>query len=223
MRYREAWRELPAWIKSTLVVLVVLSWIPLAFIVKARLSYSDQPRIHPVPDMDQQPKLKPQQASVLFADGRAMRPPVPGAVAWSASPPNDPVFTGKGADGEWLSVIPLPVSMAFMRRGQERFGIYCAPCHGLDGAGDGMVAKRAEALQEGTWVPPASFHTDTVRGKTDGELFHIITNGVRKMPAYGPQIPVQDRWAIVAYVRALERSRHATPADVPPEQRAALR
>lgn len=223
MSYRDAWRELPAWIKYVLVVLVVLSWIPLAFIVKARYSYSDQPRIHVVPDMDNQPKLKAQQASPLFADGRAMRPPVEGTVRWDAPDPHDPFVTGKNRDGSWVEVMPLEMTMPLMRRGRERFEIYCAPCHGLDGAGDGMVAKRAERLQEGTWVPPASFHTDTIRGKTDGELFATITHGVRKMPAYGPQIPVPDRWAIVAYVRALQRSQHATLEDVPPELRESLR
>ena len=223
MSYREAWRELPVWIKFALAVLVVLSWVPLAFIVKARVSYSEQPRIHVVPDMDNQAKLKPQAGSALFADGRAMRPPVPGAVAWDAPEPDDPFLTGRNGDGQWLTVSPVSVTMALMSRGQERYGIYCSPCHGLAGYGDGMVAQRATQLQEGTWVPPSSFHTDTVRGKPDGEIYHIITHGVRKMPGYAAQIPPADRWAIVAYVRALQRSQHAAVEDVPEKLQDGLR
>jgi mono/diheme cytochrome c family protein len=108
-------------------------------------------------------------------------------------------------------------------RGQERFNIYCSPCHGLTGAGDGLVSRRADALQEGTWVPPLTFHGDQVRGRPVGHLFNTITHGIRNMPAYGAQIPAEDRWAIVAYVRALQRSQNATVADVPPDLRAGLR
>ncbi len=223
MSYREAWRELPVWIKYALAVLIVLSWVPLGFIVKARVTYSEQPRIHVVPDMDNQPKLKPQAASPLFSDGRAMRPPVAGSVAWDEPEPDEPALTGKEHDGRWLNVSPVPVTMSLMHRGRERYGIYCSPCHGLDGYGDGMVAQRATKLQEGTWVPPASFHTNTVRGRPDGEIFHIITHGVRKMPGYGAQIPPADRWAIVAYVRALQRSQHAAVEDVPEKLRDGLR
>ena len=119
--------------------------------------------------------------------------------------------------------MPISVTMQLMERGRERFDVFCAPCHGLAGAGDGMVAKRAEELQEGTWTPPASFHSELVRGRTDGHLFNTITNGIRNMPAYAPQIPVEDRWAIVAYVRALQRSQGAPLEDVPADVRAQLR
>jgi mono/diheme cytochrome c family protein len=95
------------------------------------------------------------------------------------------------------------VTESLVRRGQNRFDIFCAPCHGLDGYGDGPVAKRADALQEGTWVPPSSYHTDLVRQRPVGFIFNTITHGIRNMPAYGPQIPVADRWAIVSYVREL--------------------
>ena len=113
--------------------------------------------------------------------------------------------------------------MGLLQRGHERYDVYCSPCHGLAGFGDGMVAKRADELQEGTWTPPASFHTALVRERSVGQLFNTISNGVRNMPAYGPQIPIQDRWAIVAYVRALQRSQNATVDDVPPDIRAQLR
>jgi mono/diheme cytochrome c family protein len=110
-----------------------------------------------------------------------------------------------------------------MKRGQERFGIYCTPCHGMAGAGDGIVNARAERLQEGTWIPPSDLSSDVVRGRPAGHLFNTITNGIRNMPAYGSQIPEDDRWAIVAYVRALQRSQHTSIGDVPPELRGTLR
>jgi mono/diheme cytochrome c family protein len=122
-----------------------------------------------------------------------------------------------------VEVGPLAVDLGVLQRGRERYDIYCAPCHGLAGYGDGSVAKRAEALQEGTWTPPTSFHTELIRQRPDGHIFNTISNGIRNMPAYGPQIPVADRWAIVAYVRALQRSQNATVDDVPPEIRAQLR
>lgn len=93
--------------------------------------------------------------------------------------------------------------------------MFCAPCHGLSGYGNGPVAIRAEELEQGTWTPPASFHTELVRERPAGHIFNTISNGIRNMPAYGPQIPVEDRWAIVAYVRALQRSRDAKISDLP--------
>jgi len=151
-----------------------------------------------------------------------MRPDPPGTVARGELDEDDAIYRGKRGD-EWITTIPVPVTGALLARGRQRFDIYCSPCHGLAGYGDGMVAKRAEALQEGTWTPPSSFHTDLVRSRPVGHIFNTITHGIRNMPAYGPQIPVADRWAIVSYVRALQRSQNATVADVPPDLRAQLR
>ena len=115
--------------------------------------------------------------------------------------------------------------MDLMRRGQERFNIYCAACHGLGGYGDGMVARRAAEMQQSGantaagWVAPTNYHTDEIRGRPVGNLYNTITNGIRTMPAYDKQIPVPDRWAIVAYVKALQRSQHAKPQDVPETER----
>jgi mono/diheme cytochrome c family protein len=215
-------KEIPRWLVHTVVVLVVLSWIPLAIIARARVTTSTSPRIHVVPDMDNQAKFKAQQRNPLFADQRAMRPAVEGAVARGQLNQDDALHQGKAGD-DWLAEIPIPVPMRTMRRGEERFGIYCAPCHGLDGAGNGPVAQRADQLQEGTWVPPSSFHTEQVRQRSDGHIFNTISNGIRKMPAYGAQISVEDRWAIVAHVRALQRSQSTSLDDVPEEQREALR
>ena len=116
----------------------------------------------------------------------------------------------------------MPATSSLLERGQERYEIFCAPCHGLAGYGDGMVAKTADGLQEGTWTPPSSFHTDLVRERPVGHLFNTVTHGIRNMPAHGPQIPVEDRWAVVAYVKALQRSQHATVDDVPEAERVGL-
>jgi len=212
---------MPRWLVLVLLVAVVVTWIPMALMVRARSVKTSKPRIHLIPDMDSQPKFKSQAGNDLFADRRAMRPPVEGTVARGALMDDDAVYRGKDGDG-WVTTIPVPMTMALLERGRDRYGIYCAPCHGQAGYGDGMVAKTADELQEGTWTPPSSFHTDTVRERPAGQLFNSITHGIRNMPAHGPQIEVPDRWAIVAYVRALQRSQNASIDDVPAAERAGL-
>ncbi len=214
--------KLPRGLLYAVAVLVVLSWVPLALIMRARVTTTPEPRIHIVPDMDNQPKFKAQARNMMFADRRAMRPPVPGTVARGATLDNPALTSGKTGD-DWVDAIPLPVDAGVLQRGRDRYDIYCSPCHGLAGYGDGMVAKRADELLEGTWTPPTSFHTEVVRERPDGHIFNTIANGIRNMPAYGSQIPVEDRWAIVAYVRALQRSQNATVDDVPSDIRAQLR
>jgi len=212
---------MPRWLIWTGAVAVVLSWIPLALIARARVVTSPRPRIHIIPDMDNQQRFKAQQANTMFADGRAMRPPVEGTVARGGQRDDDALYRGRTDDG-WVTASPVEVSMSLLERGHDRYQVFCSPCHGLAGYGDGIVASRATALAEGTWTPPSSFHTDLVRQRPDGHLFNTISNGIRNMPAYGPQIPVHDRWAIVAYVRALQRSQNATLDDVPAERRSQL-
>lgn len=214
--------KLPRWLLYTVAILVVLSWVPLALIMRARVTTSPQPRIHIVPDMDNQPKYKAQSRNMMFADRRAMRPAVAGTVARGATLGNPALTSGKVGD-DWVDAIPLRVDAGLVQQGRERYDIYCSPCHGLAGYGDGMVAKRADELLEGTWTPPTSFHTELLRERPVGHLFNTISNGIRNMPAYGPQIAVEDRWAIVAYVRALQRSQNATVEDVPSDIRAQLR
>lgn len=213
---------IPRWLLYTAAVVTALALVPFALIVRARSTTSPDPRIHIVPDMDRQPFLKAQSANPLFADGRAMRPPVAGTVARGELREDEAVFRGRAA-GDWVTAIPVPVTEALMRRGQERWEVFCTPCHGSAGYGDGPVARRADRLQEGTWTPPSSLHTDLVRARPAGYLYNTIANGVRNMPAYGAQIPVHDRWAIVAYMRALQRSQHATIADVPADLQPQLR
>lgn len=200
---------MPRWLLPALVVLASLALVPVACIARARGIRSPRPRVHLIRHMDNQGKFKSQQQNPLFADGRAMRQPVPGTIA-------------RGRLGDWVAAIPVEVTPRLMQRGRERFDIYCSPCHGLAGNGDGIVAARADLLQEGTWVPPSSLHDPTVVARPDGHLYNTITHGIRNMPRYGPQINSEDRWAIVAYVRALQRSQSARPEDVPPELRVSL-
>jgi mono/diheme cytochrome c family protein len=213
---------MPRWFTPALLITTAVALVPLALIARARATHSAEPRVHFVWHMDSQPKFKAQSENPLFADGRAMRPPVPGTVARGELEEDDHLYRGR-VENEWAEEFPRPVTMAMLRRGRERFGIYCSPCHGLDGEGGGMVAVRAERLQEGSWIPPVSFHTDVIRGRPVGLLFNTITHGARTMPPYGPQIPVEDRWAIVAYLRALQRSHYASIEDVPEDRRDALR
>ena len=214
---------MPRWLTSIVIILVALSWIPLALALRARAVKKTEPRIHIIPDMDNQPKVKTQSRFMLWADRRGMRPPVQGTVARSTVIGEPAIELGRANGGAWVELIPVPMSMSMIERGRQRYDIYCSPCHGLAGYGDGMVAQRADQLQEGTWTPPTSFHTDLVRGRPAGHIFNTISNGIRNMPSYGSQIPVDDRWAIVAYVRALQRSQDATIDDVPADLQAQLR
>jgi hypothetical protein len=213
----------PRWIIYAIVILAVASLLPFAFIARARGAKADRTRIRPIQNMGSQQKYLPQSENPLFADTRAMRPEVEGTVRRGAVLDDLALSQGRGADGQFVQDFPLPVNRALLLRGQERYNVYCSPCHGLAGAGDGIVARRADALQEGTWVPPLTFHGDQVRARPVGHLFNTITHGIRNMPSYGSQIDPTDRWAIVAYVRALQRSQNATVADVPPDKRAGLR
>jgi mono/diheme cytochrome c family protein len=207
------------------VIVVCLALLPPLWVAKARVSTSPEPRIHIIQDMANQERFKAQQAQPLFADGRELRPHVPGTLA-RGDLHDDPHFYEGKVDGDWATTFPpqIEITEAFVRHGQQRFNTYCAPCHGLGGAGDGIVGQRAVNLVTPGWVAPSALTTDpTVIERANGHLFNTITNGIRTMPPYGDQIPERDRWAIVAYVRALQRSQHARIEDVPPDLRAELR
>ncbi len=215
--------RLPRPVKFGLAALGVLALIPPLLIARARATTSEKPPIHLVQDMDSQSKFKAQTPNSFFADGRSMRPPVAGTIARGEL--NDERFTRGVQPGtnDWLRQIPLPVTTSLMERGRQRYNIFCATCHGRAGDGDGLVTLRALELEQGTWVKPAALHTEAVAKQRAGQLFNTITNGVRKMPGYASQIPQEDRWAIVLYLRALQRSRNATLKDVPAELRSTLR
>jgi mono/diheme cytochrome c family protein len=205
------------------IITVLLALLPLFWIARGRVTQSPLPRMHVVPDMDNAISYKRQEANPLFADGRAMRAPVEGTVARGRLMDDEHYYTGI-VDNTWASSFPEAVTLdrAFLDRGRERYEIYCTPCHGVSGYGNGPVARRADALLQATWVPPSSMHDDLVRSRTPGHLFNSITQGVRTMPAYGSAVPVDDRWAIVGYIRALQRSQHATIDDVPEGSRVEL-
>jgi len=206
------------WYLYAALIVAALATVPPALIARARTVRSPHPRVHLIQDMDAQPKLKTQKTSTFFADGRGLRPPVVGTVARGELHADDHLHRGKQAD-QWATTFPTQLTLPLLQRGRERFDVFCAPCHGLDGDGHGVVAVRAARLQEITWVAPASLHEPKVREQPVGQIFGTITDGLRTMPSYAAQVPVADRWAILAYVRALQRSQNATLEDVPPEAR----
>ncbi len=212
---------MPRFVSAVLLILGVLALVPFACIYRARATHSPLPRIHLIQSMDNQHRFKSQQVNPLFADTREARPPMAGTIARGHLDDDDGLAKGM-RDQKWIETFPLPVTEALLKRGQERFGIYCSPCHGLAGRGDGIVAIRADRLQEGTFIPPTSIQDQTVLSRPVGHIFNTITNGIRTMPSYGSQIPVSDRWAIVAYVRALQRSAHTPASALTAEERSKL-
>jgi mono/diheme cytochrome c family protein len=166
-------------------------------------------------DMHDQPKYIPLRESTFFTDSRSARPLVEGTVARGHLRDDELTYTGK-VNGQDATVFPSPVDATVMTRGRERFDIYCAPCHGRTGQGDGMIVLRG-------YRRPPSFHQDRLRSAPVGHFFDVITNGFGAMPDYATQIRAEDRWAIIAYVRALQLSEHAALTDVPPTERDRIR
>ena len=161
--------------------------------------------------MHDQPKFIPLRQSTFFADERSARPLVTGTVARGQLREDALLYTGK-VNGADATVFPFPIDERALDRGRERFDIFCAPCHARTGEGDGMVVRRG-------YRRPPSYHDDRLRNAPVGHFFDVITNGFGAMPEYASEIKVEDRWAIVAYVRALQLSGRATLADVPPSER----
>jgi mono/diheme cytochrome c family protein len=174
----------------------------------ARGCTSSRPPIHLNPSMDNQPKVRPQSASTFFYDGSSMRQPVPGTVAIDGLKEDTAFFTGKGADGQFVAANPVTVDEAVLERGKQRYTIYCQPCHDARGDGKGILFQRGN-------VPTATFHQEKILKYTDGQIFDVMTNGQGLMPAYRWPIPPADRWAIIAYIRGLQRDRQARAAGAP--------
>ncbi len=162
-------------------------------------------------EMADQPRHKPLARSEFFGDERSARPLVPGTVARGRLDADEPFFSGKSG-GVLVEVFPFPVTREVLERGQDRYTIFCAPCHDRVGNGQGMVVQRG-------FRPPPSFHSDRLRVAPVGHFYDVITSGFGAMPAYAAQVPPRDRWAIVAYIRALQLSQNAALADVPPAER----
>jgi mono/diheme cytochrome c family protein len=169
---------------------------------------SDKPPIHPNPDMDNQPRYDPQSESKFFSDHSAMRQPVEGTVAREWLQEDDAYYRGKDKNREYIEENPVPLSGESLSRGRERYDIYCSVCHGRVGDGQGIMVEKG-------FVPPPSFHEDRIRSLPDGQIFDVISNGLRNMPSYGHQIPVRDRWLIIQYIRALEKSQTAKEEEIP--------
>ena len=157
--------------------------------------------------MHDAPRYDALEASVVFQKGISAQPLVLGTVARGQFHDNPLMYEGK-VDGQPAPMFPFKIDAAALDRGQERFNVYCAPCHGRTGEGNGMVVQRG-------YRQAASFHTDRLRDSQPGYFFDVVTNGFGVMPDYKAQITVEDRWKIIAYVRALQLSHHATTADVP--------
>jgi mono/diheme cytochrome c family protein len=226
-------------IRGFLLILLLVTVTSLAFL-GFRGKKSTDPPFELFPDMVRQPKIRAQAPSTFFSDGRGGRLPIDGTVPIGYEPPraqtiatpapavppgqsrvnlafsvgSDYYDSGKMGD-HWGTGLPVEVTPALMRRGRERFSITCAMCHGATAAGNGIAKQNGLATV-------VTLQDDRIRGMADGEIFNTITNGKNTMMAYGSIITVGDRWAIIAYLRALQRSQHAMVADVPPNNRANL-
>ena len=206
------------------VVLVML-------IAGKRGDHSRKPPIYIFPDMKRQLKLRPQTANGFFANGLSSQLPPPGTIAQSKpisvggqeiySFEDVPVNTGRpaGAGGttNFVETNPVPITTGLLERGQQRFTIYCTPCHGQQGDGNGITKKI------GAMAVVANLHDKIIVEQPDGAIFNTVSNGKNNMQGYAPQIPVEDRWAIIAYLRALQLSRLGSVDDLTPEMRANLK
>ncbi len=206
-----------------LLLFVVVSAVS---VLGFRGSLSQRPPLEVFPDMDHQPKYKPQAESAFFADKRTDRPTPVGAVAFGDTSlvanekylgADDQFYRGKNADGSFARGFPSKVTVdaKLLARGQLKYTIYCAPCHGAVGDGNGITK------QYGMGATP-SYHDDRLRSTPEGDLFNTITHGKGNMLSYADKLEPADRWAVVAYVRALQRAETGTPADVVPAHKSEL-
>ena len=152
-------------------------------------------------DMHHQAKIKPFRESTFFADGTSARPLPEGTVARGFLRADAALWRGQGPDGKFVEQIPVPLTRALLLRGQERFNIFCSPCHGRTGEGQGMIVQRG-------FKRPNSFHVDRLRAERAGYFFDVMTNGFGQMSSYAVQVTPEDRWAIVAWIRTLQASHH---------------
>ncbi len=180
-----------------------------ALLVGCRGTISEKPPIHPNMNMDQQPRKEAQEENNFFEDGRSMRQPVEGTVARGFRKADYEYYEGVDANGNWVAEAPVEFTQSFLYRGKERYEIYCTPCHGITGDGLGIIMTG----QYG-YVPAPTYHQKRLREATDGELYSAIYNGVRNMPSYAHQIKVEDRWAIVGYIRALQASQNVSEDEM---------
>jgi mono/diheme cytochrome c family protein len=192
---------------------LVLAVLAVLAVAGFRGDKTGRPPIELFPDMDRQEKVKPQKPSEFFADGRGARMPVEGTIPLKANVENEYLATGK-MGSNWGDGIPVELTLATLKRGRERYTISCQICHGATGAGTGITGKYG--------MNPANLQQEMYRSMSDGEIFNTITHGKNTMFGYGANITPEDRWAIIAWLRVLQRSQNATLADVPETERAQL-
>lgn len=201
--------------KYVLIILVALTLIVVSLLGLRGFTFR-QPPVQLFDDMVDQPKYKSQAESAFFPDGRTMRTPPAGSVAWGrdATVP-DPKLLVDDQSCYQMKTLPRKIDADLLAEGQRLFNTYCMVCHGGAGTGNGITVSYGQA-------PPANYHTDRLRNVTDGYLYQVITEGKGLMGPYGPSLKPDDRWAVVAYVRALQRAGNATIKDVPQAQRQQL-
>lgn len=190
-------------INSTRFSLIAVLAVALT-LVSCRGQLSDKPPVHPQQNMYFQERFNAQQENSFFENNMAMRAPVEGTVARGELRDNIALYEGITENGDFVEEFPMEITKEFLYRGQDRYDVFCTMCHGGTGDGQGIIMTG----QYG-YVPAPSFHLDRILAMPDGEIYSAIYNGIRNMPSYATQIPVEDRWAIVAYVRALQESQNA--------------
>ncbi|MDZ7658512.1 c-type cytochrome [Fodinibius sp.] len=159
--------------------------------------------------MDQQKRFEAQEKNEFFADNRAMRKPVDGTIARGNLKEDKALYQGINEDSSFVEDIPVDVTKSFIYRGKDQYEVFCTPCHGIAGDGNGIIMANNYG-----YVPAPSFHIERLRNQSDGYLYSVIANGIRNMPSYATQISVKDRWAIVAYVRALQKSQNVSEDEI---------
>ncbi len=223
--------RIPLWLKLMFIGVFVAGFIPLLLAIRGRFDLAKpEPRIHPIQDMDNMPRFGAQAASDIFADGRASRPLVAGTVARGQLNTDPHFYLGyelQDGQAKFFEAFPeeLVVNESFIRRGEKMFNISCSLCHGKDGAGNGPIHLRALAGGAAAtgWVQPTSLHSEQVLARPNGHIYNTINNGIRSMAGYGTQIEPADRWAIVAYIRALQLSRSMPASQLTEEDKQRLR
>jgi mono/diheme cytochrome c family protein len=168
------------------------------------------------PSMTDQPRFEPLEANPFFANDMSARPLEPDTVARDQQNADSVYYTGRTANGDLVTNIPVPITEELLQRGQQRFQIYCTPCHGLVGEGNGIVVQRG-------FPAPPSYHSDRLRNAPAGHFFDVITNGFGRMFSYSDRVAPADRWAIVAYIRALQYSQDVPVESLPPDIQAQLK
>jgi mono/diheme cytochrome c family protein len=178
-------------------------------LMSCRGQISEKPPVHPNMNMDQQNRFEPQEQNTFFEDGRAMRQPVEGTVARGNLRQDKAYYQGINEDSSFVEETPVKLTKSFLYRGKDRYEVYCTPCHGISGDGQGIVMAGNYGF-----VPAPSFHIDRLENRNNGYFYSVITNGIRNMPSYAQQIPVKDRWAIVSYLRALQNSQNVDEEEI---------